>query len=148
MVGGTLPHGFVVGGALWDIHFASPAVELPPGGPGCTTDCNVKLTSKPLNLFLLGPYFAWFPAPRSGWNLDATVGFAVSNFQGGGDDKVDLDYWETHGVGVSVGGGYDFWIANQWSLGVQARISWLSGSDRDHDFSSVLPGLAADVTFH
>jgi hypothetical protein len=53
---------------------------------------------------------------------------------------------------VGAGVGYDFWIADEWSLGPQFRFTYghLTGEEEGVDGTDdfILPTLAISATFH
>jgi hypothetical protein len=90
-LGGTPAAGLVVA-ATGAVHLANPEVN----GTGVV-------------LFALsdGVLVDWFPDPGGGWHVAAALGLGVTGY----DDA------RGYTVGASLMGGYDFWVAPQWSLG-------------------------------
>jgi hypothetical protein len=64
----------------------------------------------------------WFPDPKGGFSLGASVGLAALTVS---DPQGNTTAGE-NGFGASFRIGYDFWIADQWSLGLGGRL--LGGS--------------------
>ena len=53
------------------------------------------------------------------------------------------------GIGVLLGGGYDFWIGEQWSLGAGARLIYISGSEDDFGtHRALIPTLTFSALLH
>ena len=55
-------------------------------------------------------------------------------------------------VGIVLGAGYEWWVEDQWSLGVLGRVqyahlSW-SGAGTEETDSVLAPGLLMSATFH
>jgi hypothetical protein len=52
------------------------------------------------------------------------------------------------GPAFSAGGGYEWWVGRQWSIGVQGQLSYapLQAPDESHDLVSF--GVLASFTFH
>jgi hypothetical protein len=68
------------------------------------------------------------------------IGVAAIGLSDGGDED---DNESSTGWGGSLWGGYDFWVANQWSLGAEGRIAYLS-THRDFGGSSTVNAEADD----
>jgi outer membrane autotransporter protein len=52
------------------------------------------------------------------------------------------------GMVASIGGGYEFWIANEWSIGPLARLTYAPLSHNGVDFNTTAFAVAADFKFH
>ncbi len=106
MVGGTPARGLAIGGAYLADYAAS-------------TDYGTNESSDSgMSLGIIGPFIDWFPNPKTGFHVGGAVGPAVSvSF----DDQAS-----TRSIAAGFGGsawvGYDFWIADQWSLGASLRF--------------------------
>ena len=126
-IGGSPQRGLVVAGTLF-----AQAAEL---GKVTSSDGSSTLT-KTASFALLGPTLDMYPDPRSGFHFSATMGPAL--FTTTEDDKVNRKWHTSAGGGVSFATGYDWWIADQWSMGLLVRATaarlWGSTSyDRSTD---------------
>jgi hypothetical protein len=146
LIGGTLGKGWVLGGGLVGQDISNPSVTA-SGGEG--TDVDYVQLDDALGVGALGPFVDWFPDPGGGFHAGAMLGFAViglSNPEG------------NHELGPagSLWAGYDFWIASQWSLGVEGRAvtgrasrtfeyDWLLGSRVEGEFEDY--GTTYEILF-
>jgi hypothetical protein len=66
-----------------------------------------------------------YPNPRKGLHFSLTVGAggATINPRNGNNSS--------DGFGVLVGGGYDFWVGEQSSIGVTGRLLYIGGAEDD-----------------
>jgi hypothetical protein len=99
----------------------------------------------------------WYPSRALGLHLEARVGAAQFETNTEEAEQVDVG---TTGVGLTAGGGYDFWLSREWSLGVSARLftAGMSGTTRQTiqglqarrtEFDFVLSGaLLVGVQYH
>ena len=143
LIGGTPAPGFVLGGALLSQTFRAPSYEL----DGATT----TLDNSALSFTVLGLFGQLYFDPKSGGYLQAVAALASESFRwdAAGETK-ETD--ELGGLAVGLGGGWDFWVGNQWSLGPELRFLYASvkhdadtGTVRHHT-SAV--SLAFTATFH
>jgi hypothetical protein len=111
----------------------------------------------------IGPFIDFYPNPRKGLHFQAALGRAgyAGNTNDFFDDPSEDDYsfdvydilvGDPKGYSGTGGVGYDFWIGEQWSLGVLANLSYFAL----RDFSSAgstyhriwTPALTACVTLN
>ncbi|MCB9585714.1 MAG: autotransporter domain-containing protein [Polyangiaceae bacterium] len=138
MFGGTPANGLVIGGGLLYSQVSDPTREL--GGAEVTLDGTMFITSA--NLF--GQYYF---DPTKGGHLQLMIGYGGIDFvsaqgESGGNDPV--------GVNLAIGGGYDFWIGSEWSVGPFLRVQYASmkPSDVEVSYSYLFPTLGASFTYH
>jgi hypothetical protein len=116
-IGGTVGSGFVIAGDYVFLQASKPTVSATISGQSlsatATNDANVGV---------IGPMVEWFPDPRGGFSFGGSVGVAALTVS---DPQGNTTAGE-RGFGGSLRIGYDFWIADQWSLGVAGRF--LGGS--------------------
>jgi hypothetical protein len=146
-IGGTVLPGLVVGGGVWTSSVLSSERNidgmLPPdeviGGSG--------------NFTLLGPFVDLYFRPRSGLHLQAAAGLATIR---GWDlpEAQDNPDAVSVGGGAMVGFGYDWWVGDEWSIGILARLAAVVGVQEDemgntwvHAIGSS-PALLFTATFH
>jgi hypothetical protein len=150
-MGGTIGSGFVLGGGVYSAellvsHFRadhSSAVEPPP-----------ELDPELRELVVLGPFIDWYPRPSRGLHLQAAVGFASLTSGTGVAGRDDEDTYRALGGGIVLGVGYEWWIGDEWSLGVLARAQGAAVSGEDeadvrwfHGVSTS-PSLLLTLTYH
>jgi hypothetical protein len=138
--GGTLPHGIVLGGLL---QLESGRSGNPQGwGPG-----------KDSASFVMGTvqgFIDWYPRPEGGWHFGGGwgIGYLATDLAGPGLGALD--------VAISTQGGYEWWIADQWSAGLLLRGTITTESsmlDGDHNetgykMEGVSLGLYGTVLLH
>jgi len=84
-----------------------------------------------------------YPDPTDGWHITATLGSSSANVQLRDGENTD------NGFGLLLGGGYDFWIGEQWSLGVGGRLIYISGASDDFgDHRAIIPTLTFSALWH
>jgi hypothetical protein len=136
-VGGTPTDGLVVGGAAIAPSFGSPSTEVngkSVGGP------------KQLALAAFGPFVDWYFDPHRGFHAQAFLGIASLRAN---DSSPSQD---PTGFAAALGVGNEWWIGEQWSLGVLASVLFssmsydTSGIDETHSF--VIPTVQATLTYH
>ncbi len=145
LIGGTPGGGVVIGGGFVGQEISDPKIEL----DGEEVDDNLFDNDNALGMILLGPFVDWFPSPRGGAHVGAMIGVAAIGLSNGDQDDENES---STGWGGSLWGGYDFWVANQWSLGAEGRIGYLS-THRDFADSPLVDadlddrGLTFEVLF-
>ena len=69
---------------------------------------------------------------------------------GGLESIVDGNAWGSDPTGfiMYTGAGYDFWIADEWSLGALGRVVIAPSQLGNVDYLTVSPSLLATITYH
>jgi hypothetical protein len=119
LIGGTLGSGFVLGGGFVGQDISDPDVTLETAN-GTQVDRSVA-SGDALGVGVIGPFFDWFFDERGGAHVGAMVGIGIIGLEGDNDEG-------SSGFGGSLWGGYDFWVSDQWSLGVEGRLLFVRGS--------------------
>ncbi|MEZ4375386.1 MAG: hypothetical protein R3B07_31525 [Polyangiaceae bacterium] len=102
----------------------------------------------------VGPSFDFYPDPTAG--LHFAAGLSVAGIIIGQADPTDGARARGHtvlGWGFNLGVGYDWWIGDEWSLGLQARLDYTHGTGtdaRDNDWSHTLwaPTVGLGLTYN
>ena len=112
-IGGTPARGLVVSGTILSHTIAEPTLKRDGSD-------DVDLGG-PLNFGILGASVDWYPSPTGGFHAGGTLGiaWAVAETPAGSD----FDDIGGAGLGASLGAGYDWWVGEEWSLGVLGRFS-------------------------
>jgi hypothetical protein len=145
--GGTVAPGLVIGGGIWGASVPSPEYET----SGTSTD------GDSLALSSIGPFIDYYFDPNGGGHLQAAIALGVAS-----QSKGDLDSAYTGtGYSLMLGGGYEWWVGEQWSLGVLARVQYfnvsghpdddiagISADDIDVEASFFVPALLLSITYH
>jgi hypothetical protein len=123
-IGGALRPGVILGGGVWTSSVMSSDRHVrgmdPPdevlGGSG--------------NFTLVGPFVDWYFDARRGLHLQGAVGFATVR---GWDlpEAQDNPDAVSVGGGLMVGFGYEWWVSNQWSVGVLGRLAAVVAAQED-----------------
>jgi hypothetical protein len=150
-VGGTPAPGLVIGGGL----FGSQSRDV------STSDLTVSgqkvhgLDFDQLSLTLLGPFVDYYFNEKAGFHLQGALGIAfVHSSRGFQDGKRTTDDRDMGGLGFMLGGGYEWFIAEQWSLGGTLRMTYgaveTDRSDDERWSYSVLaiPEILFTATYH
>ncbi len=116
LFGGTIANMVAIGGGLVFTGMTSPEYEGDSFNEGPVTDDTGSITTS-----ALGPFVDVFFGPNSG-------GHAGAMFALGGISLNDENEDSSSGWGLAVFGGYDFWVSDQWSLGVNARYLRVAGT--------------------
>ena len=117
LLGGTLANLVSLGGGLVIMQISDPELTLDgQDGSGFETDGS-------LGVVTLGPFVDVFFGPHSGGHAGGMIGLGSIGLEdeaGGASD----------GVGVAMFGGYDWWVSDQWAVGVNARYLYVR-AERD-----------------
>jgi hypothetical protein len=73
---------------------------------------------------LLGPFFDGYPNARKGFHMGGALGFAQERFS----RKSVAGFRTAEGFGIAGWIGYDFWVADEWSVGGLLRLMGTRGS--------------------
>ena len=123
-VGYAVLPGFVVAGALYHEWAPKPTLSLE------TRDFDLSSA----NLWMFGVQADWYINPKTmGWHIEGALSVAWLTLKGEGITSV-LERTGPSGIGLVLGGGYEWGIAGDWSFGVLGRLA--------------LAGLTSDTTSH
>ena len=105
LAGGTVGSGIVIGGTL---AFARVA------NYDRTVGAISAETADVIGFSLIGPFIDWYPDEEGGFHVFGTLALAGASSR---DDD-----WEAGGLAFGAGAGYDWWIADEWSIGLLGKI--------------------------
>ena len=108
LVGGAPSPGIILGGAL-----------LLESLPSTTFRADPYSLKTSLTLATLGPFIDGYPNPRGGFHLGGTLGLTSARLS----SDPNLPYNKAFGFGLAAWLGYDWWVADQWSLGGLLQFS-------------------------
>src|SRR5262249_44784112 len=110
-------------------------------------------TAKTSAAGLVGPFIDVYPNPKQGFHFQAAIGF--TSVTPGKSNTIITHDVTGGGFGAMAGLGIEGWIGDEWSMGVLARVMYLSAKlvDQDNkdikaDFIGLTPGLLWTTTFH
>jgi hypothetical protein len=112
-IGGTPAAGLVVAGTLLSHQIAEPVLET-------DGDSDADLGG-PLSFLVLGATVDWYPNPKKGFHFGGTLGLA--GVVADSPDGSPFDRVGGTGGALSLQVGHDWWIADEWSLGVLGRLT-------------------------
>jgi hypothetical protein len=114
----TLARGFVLGGGLVGQDISDPEITYKSG-----TESETLSVGGALGVGAMGPFIDWFPHEDKGLHFGTMIGFGILGLKHG-----------YSGIGGSLWGGYDFWVASQWSLGIEARVAALRSTHSESSY--------------
>ena len=115
-LGGAVRPGLIFGGGVWSSSvLASDRTVRGNAPPSDVIDGRGDFS-------LVGPFFDYYFDPRKGLHMQGAVG--IANVRGLSVDsgKFDKDSISVGG-GLMFGFGYDWWVSDEWSLGVLGRLA-------------------------
>jgi hypothetical protein len=147
LVGGTPAAGLVFGGGI--VGAVAPNPKAKERDVSYPSDVD-------LNLVMIAGFFDWYPNPRQGFHLQGLAGIAaVSTTDSNGNATTDRT---PAGIGLGIGIGHEWWIGNQWSIGVLGRLLYAHASvtenhgvgtyDYTEKHSVVAPSVLFAATYH
>jgi len=139
LLGGTVGPVVIGGGFTYDYGF-SPSYEL--------NGQEVEVEDITLHLIGIGAFADYYVDPAGGLHFLGFLGWGglERSYQGdaGGSDPT--------GLLVTVGGGYDFWVADEWSVGPLARFTYaplsFEAAGSDLDVPTWHFALVAEFVYH
>ncbi|MCC6897456.1 MAG: autotransporter domain-containing protein [Polyangiaceae bacterium] len=150
MIGGSVAPGFVLGGALLGHGYSEPNFEVEDSN-GNKTDIDTK--DETLTFSVIGLFGQYYFDAKSGGYLQGLIGFGQLD---DGDDDNDNSEERPGGAVFGIGGGYDFWIGEQWSLGPELRVMYaplrykesIGSVDVKADYDTTVVSLMLTITNH
>lgn len=135
-LGGTLPGlGLVLGGRLGISTIEDPVLR--------TLGQSFELRDFALRVFEIQGVARWYPDPTRGLHMEGGLGGMSIESEGRFSSELHRGYC------FSLAGGYDFWVARQWSIGVDGRFT--AGRVSGDEFGKttvILPTVTAEIVFH
>ncbi len=128
--GWTVGPGLVVGGGTY------PMVVLAPDYDG--VDAGGQHVSG------TGPFVDWYLDPTCGLHLQSALLFAAGYLDGSEARPAKIGV----GYGMMLGAGYDMFLADEWSLGLLARVTAYRLHGVDDAIRLASPSLLVTATFH
>lgn len=159
LAGWTVAEGLVIGGGSMGGHVFSPSGTVDrqvvtqdeeTGEDTKTTETTDIDADSDVVFNLLGPYLDYYSDETDGLHILVMLGLATL------EDGVDQTDGISLGFGAAVGCGFDWWVSEQWSLGVLARLSFLvtsnelkgDGGKTDVDYRTGAPAVLFTGTWH
>ncbi len=143
-LGGTVAPGLVVGGGSYPVFVPTTSYEFATGekqdGDGTT-------------VALIGPFVDYYINPAGGLHVQGSLGLNSSALKA----PSELEQSGV-GLGLMLGVGYEWWVGEQWSMGVLGRLTTTASHEVEgkvdglltvkNDASFTTFGLLATFTYH
>lgn len=151
LVGGTPAAGLVFGGGI--LGAVAPNPNVTSGGVSAPYRVD-------LNLVMVAGFVDWYPNSRDGFHLQGLAGIAGVSTTDSNGDNIRGTNRNPAGIGLGLGVGYEWWIGNQWSMGVLGRVlyahatvtdTYIDGSgmyDETEKHSVIAPAVLFTATYH
>jgi hypothetical protein len=138
--GGSPIPGLAIGGGLTGYDVPSPTLKS--GGMSASADGHMTLSI----VALFGDYYF---NPNQGLHLEALAGFGVLGRTYGNGETSNND---PSGLALGIGFGNDWWVSDEWSIGVLGRfiyapLSYSVGGE-SAKYSTITPALMATFTYN
>ena len=141
-VGGAIAPGLFVGGTYGAVIVPEPTVSWNGGSPSSETNPHVWWQHS------LGPYVDYYPSPRGGFHVLGDVGYALQMSERPPGDSMGTGTGYVLGAGV----GYDWWVSNEWGVGVlgQLRFAHVNmGGERWNSTGDIVTStFALSIQYH
>jgi hypothetical protein len=126
-LGGAVAPGVILGGGFYS-HWV-PSLESDDAEIGNLEVGDIEFEESQLHV--LGPFVDFYPNPSSGLHLQASLGLALGSLGEGQGNNFVIEENGGGGFGFVGGVGYEWWIADNWSLGILGRFTaaWFSAED-------------------
>jgi hypothetical protein len=134
LLGGTVGP-VVIGGGFFGDYAPSPSVEV--GGQSGDVDASLTLIG-------VGIFADFYPDPHGGLHFQPFIGYAALEATRDGDSSGS----DPTGPVFAIGAGYDWWVADEWSIGVMGRFAYAPLSYEDVSFNTIAPAVLATFTYH
>ncbi|MGE0325142.1 MAG: autotransporter outer membrane beta-barrel domain-containing protein [Polyangiaceae bacterium] len=140
LLGGTPAPGLTVGGALLYSQTKDPTLEA--GGREVEADGTLLILSTDV-------FVQYYFDPTQGFHVQGMLGYGVldtvrSDGSSGGNDPA--------GLHLALGAGYDFWIADEWSVGPFLRVQFANYTAEEGPVkvteNFLFPTLGVSFTYH
>jgi hypothetical protein len=135
-LGGTLRGlGLVFGGGIGYAQADDPIVS--------TLGQRFELSGAQFSVVSLEAFTKYYPDPKAGLHLGVSLLFTGLELSG-------VSGKQLRGPGLALGAGYAFWLARQWSLGLDARLmaAGLNGDSVPGRSLLLMPGVFATIACH
>jgi hypothetical protein len=150
-IGGTVAPGWVVGGGIYSVDLVASTFRT---SGASVTALPSELDPGLRNLSLIGPFVDWYPYVRGGFHAQAALGLATLTPKLFGHPATDRSDYLAVGGGLLIGTGYEWWVADEWSIGVlgQLGLRLMHGEDEDGvgwtHFVTTSPTMSITLTYH
>jgi hypothetical protein len=98
--------------------------------------------TSPANLTMFGVFVDWYlKRETAGWHIEGALTVATLSVRG------ELRRSSPSGIGLVLGGGYEWRIAGDWAIGVLGRFTIAGLTDDTNSHGFIAPSILASVTW-
>lgn len=133
-LGYAVSERFIVAGRLWGVSVPEPEVEVEGGGSGTADDVTFSLSG-------YGVDFTYYFLPVNVY-VTATPSLVVASLDDG-----DTSSRSDAGFGLRLAVGKEWWVSDNWALGLNGQLAWASPEDEDVKIPSAWFGVGFSATF-
>lgn len=145
LLGGTVGP-VVIGGGFFADHAAAPGGSVEGSGVSQSVD----LPDVTMTLVGFGVFADIYPDPTTGLHFQPFLGYAALGRSYRGETSNN----DPVGPVLAIGAGYDWWVGDEWSIGVMGRFAYAplkfeapAGVDSP-TVSTIAPAILATFTYH
>jgi hypothetical protein len=149
-IGGTVAPGWVVGGGIYSLDLVASTLRVSSDAAAVPDELDPGLRS----LSVIAPFVDWYPNVRGGFHAQAALGLATLTPRVFAHPATEKSEYIAIGGALLLGTGYEWWVADEWSIGVLAQLGLrvLRGKD-DGDVAwthlvTNSPTLCVSLTYH
>jgi len=147
-LGGTPFRGLVLGGSLDTLTLI--------GAGGSPSEMPTRYEFDTSQLAVAGIFADYYPFPTRGFHAQASFGLAIHVMGQGDPADVEAGIASPHsalGYGFTLGAGNEWWVHEDWSIGLLPRLmlGWASGTDEwgtPYDHRVLGYSLLVTMTYH
>lgn len=147
-LGGTPFRGLALGGSLDTLTLI--------GANGSPSDIRTRYEFDTSQLAIAGIFGDYYPSATRGFHVQASFGLSVYVMGQGDPANVDAGIASPHsavGYGFSLAVGNEWWIDEEWSMGLLPRfmLGWANGNDEwgtPYDHRVIGYSLLVTITYH
>lgn len=151
-IGGTPTRGLVVAASFQTTQLLASTfrqTDESAGAPPSELDPGLR------SLLTIGPQFIWYPNELGGFNAEAGLGLAILIPSDASTvNRDDGELYAAGGAALTLGLGQQFWVTEQFSVGVRGRFQGVvvAGEDAQGVLFQhaivVSPSVLFDVAYH
>jgi len=138
--GGSPIPGLAIGGGLTGFDVPSPKLKI--GGQSASSNNHLTLS-------IVAAFADYYFDPHQGLHAEALLGFGVLSAQ---DSNGNSSSNDPSGVAMGLGFGNDWWVSDEWSIGVLGRFIYAplsySAGGLTAKYSTITPALMATFTYN
>lgn len=149
--GGTVAPGWVLGGGIYSLDLIASTLRVKESSLE-PIPAEIDPGLRALSMF--GPFVDWYPNVRGGFHVQGALGLAILVPRVFGHPATSESEYTAVGGALVLGTGYEWWIADEWSIGVLSQLGFrlLRGEDDSgRSWTHLItnsPALCVSLTYH